>query len=254
MHQIGKISLPRLLMEKLHTIWQTNPFVHRRLSKSIHTWDKLNPDFRHIVLDDDGIDRFMRSNFDSRTYNAFNGMPLGVMKADMWRYAAIYVKGGVYADADASCLKPVTTWWNATACPLIVGMENQMHLCQWTFASVPRHPVLEHVIESIVRKVEEDGGVDILKRGDHFVHYYTGPTLFTEAVLRATKQLGVNLLKDLIDTSHEGVCFRSEDFFRGQNARNFYSSQFLPPKDSWLHQRERLTQMKRSKARQHTIS
>ncbi len=26
--------------------------------------------------------------------------PLGVMRADMWRYAALFINGGIYADMD----------------------------------------------------------------------------------------------------------------------------------------------------------
>ena len=187
------------------------------------------------MLNDAQLDRYMRTRYDSRTYRAFASLPLGVMKADMWRYAVLASQGGVYADADVTCLRPVAQWWDPARCPLLIALENPVHLCQWTLASVPAHPVLRAVVREVVRAVEEDGGVNVSKRGEHFVHYYSGPGRFTKAVLRAIGRPGANhppagllaLVGDSEVLRSHGVCIKPRLFFRGQNANNEYASQFL---------------------------
>ena len=42
----------------------------------------------------------MKASFDNETYTAYRSFPLGVMRADMWRYAVLYKRGGLYADVD----------------------------------------------------------------------------------------------------------------------------------------------------------
>ena len=36
----------------------------------------------------------------------YDALETGVMRADMWRYTALYLYGGVYADLDIQCFKP----------------------------------------------------------------------------------------------------------------------------------------------------
>jgi hypothetical protein len=66
------------------------------------------------------------------------------------RYAILYANGGIYSDLDTSCKKPISQWLpprdNAAAglpmekqyidtkwedCPLVIGLENDVHFCQW---------------------------------------------------------------------------------------------------------------------------
>ena len=42
----------------------------------------------------------MNASFDNATVAAYRSFPLGVMRADMWRYAVLYDRGGLYADID----------------------------------------------------------------------------------------------------------------------------------------------------------
>jgi mannosyltransferase OCH1-like enzyme len=42
--------------------------------------------------------------------NTYDSLDRIVEKADFWRYAVIYVYGGVYVDSDVTCIKPVRFW------------------------------------------------------------------------------------------------------------------------------------------------
>ena len=99
---------------------------------------------------DDRADDFIERNFDEEVLRTFRGFPLGVMRADFWRYAVLYMHGGIYADVDTNCTMPVEQWlppkdnaakglpleaaYNKTTwkdCSILIGMENGEHFCQW---------------------------------------------------------------------------------------------------------------------------
>lgn len=91
----------------------------------------------------------------TRWPQVYRSFPLGVMRADFWRLAILYVHGGLYSDVDTRCIRPVHQWLPTAAlptthvdvgpgfeapaayaklewrdCSLVVGMENEVHLCQ----------------------------------------------------------------------------------------------------------------------------
>ena len=100
----------------------------------------------------------------------------------------LYAHGGVYADADAECLKPIASWWEPSKCDAVIGSENDVAVCQWTFASAPRHPLFARAISMIVDRVQAyhvqwGRDVPLMRHSDeHFVHRFTGPGVFTDAV------------------------------------------------------------------------
>ena len=53
-----------------------------------------------LVRRPQAADTFMASSFDNDTVTAYRGFPLGVMRSDMWRYAVLYERDGLYADVD----------------------------------------------------------------------------------------------------------------------------------------------------------
>ena len=161
-------------------IWQTykDQSVDDLAKPFIQSWKQLNPEFRYEFQTDSDIDSFMEEHFDAKTVDVFRAFPLGVMRADMWRYAVLYVHGGIYADIDAECLIPAKQWINSKA-KLVIGLEDSAaSFCQWTIASVPGHPLLASVIDLVCER--SSAGVD--SSSPHFVHHYTGPSIWTDAI------------------------------------------------------------------------
>ena len=92
----------------------------------------------------------MAQAFDAETLRVYRSFPLAVMKADFWRYAILYARGGIYADIDVQARRPVASWlppvdesvselvfapyyrrlsWDQ--CKVVIGLENDAHFCQW---------------------------------------------------------------------------------------------------------------------------
>ena len=94
--------------------------------------------------------------------------------------------GGIYADIDTENIVPVNEWL-LPECKLVVGLENDVHFCQWVFAATPGSQFLAQVIKEIKNRYEDSRGVD--SRNPNFVHYHTGPGAFTVGLAKAFSQV-----------------------------------------------------------------
>jgi len=236
-------------------IWQTyrSRDMPREAEKCRQTWVHQKQT-RYHFMDDPEIEQFIRKNFEDSVYFTFVNLPLGVMRADMWRYCVLYVSGGIYADVDAKLLRPITDWDIHPSDQIIIGLEDDVHFCQWTIASVAGHPILKMVIEMIVN--ECSNGIDL--SDEHFVHKYTGPGIWTRAI---NKVVGLPEGQQAIDTwkvynnpktqirfKNLGIHLESKRFFNGENVRNLYGSvKFGNDYHSWTKERQKLVEESKKK-------
>ena len=107
-----------------------------------------------------------------------------VERADVWRYLHVWRHGGIYADADAFCVRPLPML------PLTVGIEatprdrleaERVHIVypvqyvQWVFAAeAPRHPALAAVLNDIYASWARGDTSNTLQ--------FTGPAAFTRSI------------------------------------------------------------------------
>lgn len=142
------------------------------------SWDKwTSKGFNHLFYNNEMCDSFMKENFDERVYNAYCMLPLSVMKADLWRYCVLYKYGGIYADLDTICLYDPHIFLSDGL--LTIVPENSTHLCQWVFSAPKESPILKSIIELSVERIYETPKPI---KGEHIVHFLTGPGLFTDAI------------------------------------------------------------------------
>jgi mannosyltransferase OCH1-like enzyme len=236
-------------------IWQTykSTDLPKEAEKCQSSW-KAQRYFEYHFMDDADMLGFMTTYFPRKVVQVFTDLPLGVMRADMWRYCVLFVHGGVYADIDAEALRPITDWHIRIQDRMIVGLENDLHFCQWAIVSTAQHPILRAVIDLIVRLCSE--GVDTTQ--EHFVHAYTGPGVWTRAIhetlgfpveqkARYTYQLSQ---MDAYKDRFERLGLRLEDraYFSKHNVRNYFgSTQFSGGYVSWTEERDRLVKSSQNK-------
>lgn len=209
-------------------IWQVCESLERlpeEYSKCRRSWEESNPEWR-IELVTNSESRALFVDYLPEYLDVFDSLPLGVMKADMWRYAVLMIHGGIYADVDTYCCVPITTW-------LSPEDEDMLHICceeatpwfcQWAIYAPAKHPALKAVIDLIAERVGADCGVNI-ERPD-CVHHYTGPDAWSEAVKRT---LGSELSTSgiLADRALAGlgrVIIHPTGFFADQVIRHGYAS------------------------------
>lgn len=164
-------------------IWQTYKDPIDQLpsyaKSAIGTWKFHNPEYEHRYVDDTQAAKFVKEEYGQEMYDLFISVPVGVMRGDMWRYLIIYKYGGVYADLDTNCERPIASWMLNDK-KFIVCPEHHQHFCQWTFAAEAGHPILKRVIDLMVERLRvADYSLP------HFVHYLTGPAMWTSGICQA---------------------------------------------------------------------
>lgn len=143
--------------------------------------------------------------------------------AQLCRYMAIYFHGGVYADMDTECKRPIEAWVKP-GCQLAIAVQDNTYLCQWAFAGVAGHPVLKSVLDLVLHRMVHK---TIPEDDPDYVFKVTGPGVFTEGVLNAVniprkrKMKPLAGDKDLME--QHGVCIISRAEMK-RSLRNMYSS------------------------------
>jgi alpha 1,6-mannosyltransferase len=155
------------------------------------TFKWQNPYHSYFFFNDKQAEAFVRQHMPPHIIHAYEIMPVPILKADYFRYISTYILGGVYSDLDTECLRPIDTWTdNYTNVSFIVGVEAEgplwkinfarpLQLCQWTFASAPKYPILKRIIDNIAKQTNIFIGrpLSLLTVLD-----WTGPGVWTDTI------------------------------------------------------------------------
>ena len=202
-------------------IWQTykDPFdqLQPYMLDAVNTWKTLNPDYEYRYMDDNQAAQFILEEYGQEWHDLFVGLPVGVMRGDLWRYMIIYKYGGVYTDLDTECINPISLWLNEEY-EMIVCPETDLHFCQWTFAASAGNPILKSVLDTIKEKL-----INPTYGSPHFVHTHTGPAVWTEGIMKALDIKVNNLISDylLLNSSDNAKLYKFH-CYGGENWRIFH--------------------------------
>ena len=217
------------------TIWQT--YKTKELPKpaknAMNTWINKNPEWKHELYDDSDIESYILKFWDERMYEFYKNLPIGVMKADLWRYLILTTHGGLYTDIDSQCMVPISKWKLperiVSEDVLIIGLENKTHFCQWTIYSTKEHPAMKYICQYILQNYEQNG---IDKSNPHFVHSTTGPGIWTGAIqslLNMQDKDAEAIFKvyksDPAPFNNLGIYIIGAPYFNGLYSKNLYGSQ-----------------------------
>lgn len=187
-------------------IWQTYKYPYDvlplNIKKCIKTWSEMNPTYQHNYMNDNDAGDFILKCFGYDYYNLFMSFPIGVMRADFWRYLILYKFGGIYTDIDTICLEEINKWVDDTKYDFIVCPEGDKTYCQWTIACAAGHPIIKNVIDDLIKRYKE---VDYNR--ENFVEYYTGSILWTYSL---RKSLGLDEIKDC--EKLKDICPKENEF------------------------------------------
>lgn len=149
----------------IHQVWVGGP-VPEKYKNFQKTWKKYNPDWVYKLWTDEDIESFGMWNKD-----LFDRAQAFAEKADIWRYEIIYRYGGVYADMDFECIKPLDIFNHCY--DFYAGIEplgGPLRVNNAFFAASPGHPILKECVESVRRNCMRNK-----------LHDRTGPTIFFDA-------------------------------------------------------------------------
>jgi tetratricopeptide (TPR) repeat protein len=141
----------------------------------MQSWRGLNPDFEVRLFSDKTAREFLMRHFPPPVLHAYQRASQPAQKADVIRLAVLTAQGGVYADADDRCLRPIEDLLAPNA-QLVLYQEDHGTLGNNFMAVTPRHPVMTTALAM---------AVTALNRGDSdIVWLSTGPGLLTRAFVQ----------------------------------------------------------------------
>lgn len=187
--------------------WKTSPSTgdfpeeYRPLEAS---WSVLHPSLVHEVITDDVASHLVRHLYAPlpEVFEAYEAMPVPVLKADFFRYLILLARGGIYSDIDTMALKSAIDWVPQvvprSSYGMVIGIEadpdrpdwkdwyaRRVQFCQWTIQSKPGHPVLVDVVASIIEETFKRKKAGTLKGKSHKdIIEFTGPALWTDAIFK----------------------------------------------------------------------
>ncbi|KAH7161265.1 nucleotide-diphospho-sugar transferase [Dactylonectria macrodidyma] len=167
------------------------------------SWTDEHPGFVHEVITDDVAVHLLRLLYASipEVLEAYNAMPLPVLKADFFRYLILFARGGIYSDIDTYAIQSAFKWIPEDipreTVGLVIGIEadpdrpdwadwysRRIQFCQWTIQSKPGHPVLRDIIGRITNKTltwKSEGKLENFD-GNNVVEF-SGPAVWTDTVM-----------------------------------------------------------------------
>lgn len=175
-------------------------------SETIHpewrqSWRDHHPDYDYLFFDDAQCRALIAGHLPAMlaTYDL---LPLAVQKSDLFRYAALYVLGGTYADVDTLCCAPLHSYIDMAEDHLVAGLEMHpvdyggdgaaymRHYCapyqflQWTFSAPAGHPALAVLLQRIRYLVSglAPAKLAAYSADMRFTLELTGPMVFTQVL------------------------------------------------------------------------
>jgi Glycosyltransferase sugar-binding region containing DXD motif len=170
--------------------WNTE-LVPDYVAELFGTFRTLNPDLRHIVLDEAETERFIAERFGARETAAFRACAVPSMQSDYFRYCMVLAHGGVYADADFRCLQPVQPLIDCLEGgeiflgPTVHPLNGRLTKRVWSgFLAFkrPGHPFLELALEIATANIEARIAERVWPVGEHVreaIWLTVGPGVFT---------------------------------------------------------------------------
>jgi hypothetical protein len=99
------LPIPHLNFPKIIHLIHKN---YELLEKSHKQWKDLNPEYTIELYDDERCKSILLENFGQLHLDIFNFIQDGAIKCDFFRICIIYLKGGIYVDADVKPLVPLS--------------------------------------------------------------------------------------------------------------------------------------------------
>jgi alpha 1,6-mannosyltransferase len=167
------------------------------------SWTEKHPGFVHEVITDRVAVHLMRHLYAStpEVVEAYESLPLPILKADFFRYLILLARGGIYSDIDTHAIKSALDWIPPNipheTVGLVIGIEadpdrpdwkdwysRRIQFCQWTIQSKPGHPVLRQIVAHITKETlarKEAGTLKAVASDDKVVGF-TGPAIWTDTI------------------------------------------------------------------------
>jgi len=139
-----------MIPKKIFQSWKTKN-LDQKMKESVSKLRELNPEYQYFLFDDEDCREYILKHFGQNYLNAFDILIPGAFKCDLWRYAVLYVEGGVYLDIDMEALAPFREIIKDDDQLVTVIDRDQLFgsngIYQAFLAAIPRHPAIKHMLD-----------------------------------------------------------------------------------------------------------
>lgn len=113
-------------------------------AKVDHNWHQYGSGIDRVLIDDPACVEFLRHHFGERYAAAFHQFRFRAYAADLFRYAWLYVHGGVYCDIKTILMKDLRRIFtdNARCYMVFVEHSDDLRLYNGIIATPPRNPMM----------------------------------------------------------------------------------------------------------------
>jgi hypothetical protein len=179
-----------------------SPEVPAEIAELTATFCDRNPRLRHLLFSEAAAAEFIAEHHGERELAAFRSCAVPAMQADYFRYCAMLTLGGVYADADLRCLRPLAPLIETVDGGLLFRREMSGNVINDFFViRPPAHPLLRLTLDVASANIE--------RRTSESIPAVTGPWIFSgllalhrlgsfDALRRDVTGLGMNPLIETI--------------------------------------------------------
>lgn len=132
------MSIPKII----HQTFKTSklPLITRW---HIAGFRRKNPDYVYEFYDDKRIEAFLSEEFGEDILSLYQRINIGAAKADFFRYAVLYKKGGVYLDIDSGINGRLDNFILPGDKAVVSPEGNPDMFVQWALIYEPHHPFLK---------------------------------------------------------------------------------------------------------------
>ncbi|MBB5620245.1 mannosyltransferase OCH1-like enzyme [Pedobacter cryoconitis] len=185
---------------------------------------KKNPDYTYEFYDDQRIEAFLAQEYGTEVLSLYKKINIGAAKADFFRYAVLYKKGGIYVDIDSGINGSLNQFIEPGDAAIITREGNPDLFAQWALIYSPEHPFLKRTMEMVLENIRQN-------KYPHDVHQMTGPTVYTKAIVESLKD-NPEIPYRILGTDYNGylkVKYKLGKFFLYEKGDHWKKKQLTTP-------------------------
>lgn len=167
----------------IHQIWiQGYDKIPQELKQNHTNCKIINHDFEYMFWDENKIKKILFNNFDVKYLDLYNYYTIPAQRADLARYAILYIYGGIYLDMDMVCKKNLNFFLKKDIF-FTTDVFNFLYKRYLTgiIGAKKNHPIFKLMMEKMILRK---------KNASKFVAYSTGTQLFYDSIQEYMKNTG----------------------------------------------------------------
>ena len=175
-HNFWHQSIPHIL----HQTWKSHE-IPEVTASWVTSWMKVHPRWEYWFWTDDDIKELFVMYF-YFYYSLYMHYPWSIQRADIMRYFILWLYGGIYADLDMECLRPLNHLLSTYSCIIarepeeiayVQHMRNMSIASNAFMACRPHHPFMKFIVNNLYSRITMNGLLET-----------TGPFMVTEMLIK----------------------------------------------------------------------